>query len=215
MARALKTVIGLASQGKAYSIMPLVRAEPELASLMSKLIPGRAPPSFTQLGEMKPGEPDVFELRNLANRTARNITDAETVMEMLPETDLAATILISCVLSPKDMMTQELTFSAPENSTLPPDVSGAMVTRLSQFFETDYKIAPLLPTMLRDILVQTGSYPVAVIPENAIDEVINNNRAIKLEDLASEINSDGSMRNRGFLRNPDVQRERKVALGAS
>jgi hypothetical protein len=201
MSKALKTAIGLASKGKQYPVMPLVRSEPELAAMLSKLIPGREPARFSQAGEMQPGEPNVFELRNLSERIGRDITDAETVMQVLPETELAATILISCILSPKDMMTTEVNYSAPEGS-LPPDVAAALVDRLGKYFETDYNIKPLMSGWLKDMILHTGSYPVAVIPENAIDEVINNNRFIKMESLSSDINSDGSMKCRGLLGNP-------------
>lgn len=201
MSKALKTAIGLASKGKQYPVMPLVRSEPELAAMLSKLIPGREPARFSQAGEMQPGEPNVFELRNLSERIGRDITDAETVMQVLPETELAATILISCILSPKDMMTTEVNYSAPEGS-LPPDVAAALVDRLGKYFETDYNIKPLMSGWLKDMILHTGSYPVAVIPENAIDEVINNNRFIKMESLSSDINSDGSIKCRGLLGSP-------------
>lgn len=213
MSKTLKAVIGAANQGKAYSIMPLVREAPELAAMLTKLIPGREPPRYNDHGEMKPGEPNIHEMRNLGHRTGQSITDAETVMEMLPETELALQILISCILSPKDMMTTELTYAAPDTAALPPDVANALVSRLRQYFENDYKIIQILPQILKDVLGRTGSYAVAVIPENAIDEVINNNRAIKMEHLSSEINSDGSMRSRGLLRNPDNEAARAVADG--
>jgi hypothetical protein len=212
MSKALKTAIGLASKGQQYPVMPLVRNEPELAAMLSKLIPGREPAKFSQRGEMQPGEPNVFELRNLSERIGRDITDAETVMQVLPETELAATILISCILSPKDMMTTEVNYSAPEGS-LPPEVAAALVDRLGKYFETDYNIKPLMSTWLKDMILHTGSYPVAVIPENAIDEVINNNRFIKMESLSSDINSDGSIKCKGLLGNPSKKGEQTVVGG--
>lgn len=216
MSKALKAAIGAANQGKAYSIMPLVRDTPELAALLSKLVPGREPARFNQQGELKTTDPNLFELKNLAHRTGQNITDAETVMEMLPETELAATILISCILSPKDMTTVELTYAAPDSTYIPPDVANALVSRLRQYFENDYKITQLLPQILRDILVRTGSYAVAVIPENSVDEVINNNRqTIKLEHLSTEFNSDGSLRSRGMLKNPDLSASGPVVRGVA
>jgi hypothetical protein len=212
MSKALKTAIGLASKGKQYPVMPLVRNEPELAAMLSKLIPGREPAKFSQRGEMQPGEPNVFELRNLSERIGRDITDAETVMQVLPETELAATILISCILSPKDMMTTEVNYSAPEGS-LPPDVAAALVDRLGKYFETDYNIKPLMSSWLKDMILHTGSYPVAVIPENAIDEVINNNRFIKMESLSSDINADGSIKCKGLLGNPTKKGQQSVVGG--
>lgn len=196
---AFKSSIGLANQGKEYPVMTLVREEPELAAVLSKLIPNsRNPAQFNSRGDMRTGEPNIFELRNLADETARNISDAETTMQLLPENELAARILISCVLSPKDMTSTEVNYTAPD-SALPPDISGALIKCLQHYFETSYNIKPLLPKILWDIYINTGSYPIAVIPENSIDEVINNNRHMKLEDFAADLNRDGTIRGLDIL----------------
>lgn len=196
----LKSALAAASKGKAYPIIPLVRNDPEMAAMLSKLIPGREPTGFKQNGDMKVAEPNFFELQNVAEKTARNITDAETVLQMLPETEMAATILTACVLSPKDMLTVEVTYGAPEGM-FPPETAQALNRRLTQYFETDYNIKPLLPVILKDVFLNTGSYPVAVLPENSIDEVINNNRQITMENLREDIDPNGVMIGRNLLGN--------------
>lgn len=194
----LKGPIALAGNGKEYPALSLVRYDPGLAATLSKLIPGREAPRYNAEGNRTPEAPNVFQMREVANTTARNINDAKTVMQILPDTELAAQILVSSILSPKDMMTTELTYMAPEGR-LPPDVASAMTNRVRQHFEQDYKIKPLLQAMLRDPLFETGSYAVAVIPENSIDEAINGQRSLSMESLADELNRDGTPRNKGLL----------------
>ncbi|WP_144444097.1 hypothetical protein [Caballeronia arationis] len=119
-------------------------------------------------------------------------------MQLLPDMELAQQILVSSVGSPKDMMSLELTYTPPEG-LMAPDVSAAMIERFRQHFETVHKIKPLIPKMLRDMLFATGSYPIAVIPENSIDEIINGQQRLSMEALAEHINSDGTMKSVGLL----------------
>ena len=53
--------------------------------------------------------------------------------------------------------------------------------------------------MLRDMLFETGSYAVAVIPENSIDEAINGTDRVTFESLSDHINADGGVKSLGLL----------------
>lgn len=178
--------------------MSLLNNDMGLAALLSKVITGPRPPAYDHSGNRAPEAPNTNELRKTAEQTSRNMADNQTVMQTLPDIELSIQILVSSVLSPKDMMTTELTYMPPDG-LLPPDVAGSMTTRLKEHFEHDYKIKPLLPVMLRDILAEKGSYVAAVIPENSIDDVINNSRKISLESLSEHLNGDGTMRSWGLL----------------
>lgn len=194
----LKEAIAQANTGTRFPVMQIVRNDPGTAAVLSKLIPGIDPAQYDQKGRRSPVAPDVAAFNALSDKTAQGITDAETVMQMLPDMELASQILISSIISPKDMMTTEVGYTAAEG-LLPPEVSSAMLTCLRTFFDQDYKIKPLLPKMLKDMLFRTGSYPTAVIPENSIDEIINGNRTLSMEELSDNINSDGTVRPVGLL----------------
>lgn len=194
----IKGPIALANNGKEYPAMDLVRHDPGMAATISKLIPSRDGARYDNHGNRAPEPPNVYQMRQISETTARNISDATTVMQILPDMELAAQILVSSILSPKDMMTTELTYMAPEGS-LPPNVASAMINCVRQHFEQRYKIKPLLTKMVREPLFETGSYAVAVIPENAIDDVINGGGPISLESLKTEVNGDGSFKARGLL----------------
>lgn len=133
-------------------------------------------------GERELLPPDFIETNRISQEKMQDITDAESVMQMLPDLELGAQILISCILSPKDMQTVELIHNPPEK-LFPPSVVSLMVNKIRDFLSNDYKIEPRLPLILRDILFNTGSYPVAVIPENSIDEIINGVEKTSMESL--------------------------------
>jgi hypothetical protein len=205
--------IEAANTGKRFPALNLV-SDPSMAAVMSKLITGIDPTEYGEDGNRKITAPNMQNFRTIAERTAQNASDAETVMQVLPDTELSAQILISSILSPKDMMTCELTYVLAEG-LMALDVSSAMIARTKRHFEQVYKINELLPKMLRDILFEKGSYPVAVIPENAIDEIINGNHRIKMESLADSINQDGSVKPIGLLGPAVTPRQSRSAPGLS
>jgi hypothetical protein len=214
MSKALKEAIALAGSGKRYSAMSLVRTDPGMAATVSKLVHGKTPPRYDSTGNMTTDNPSIQALKNVSDNTVQNISDAQTVMQTLPELELAAQILVSSVLSPKDMMTVELVYKAPEN-LVTPEVNTAMTNRVRVHFEQNYKIKQVLPRLLRDVLFETGSYPVAVIPENAIDDVINGQRKVTMESLTDHFDREGKIKPLGLLGPVIKNKPREERRGSS
>lgn len=195
-------------------MMEFVRKEEDLATIISKLHRPAIQPSYDDRGNRSPRIPDTSKIKELASATSNNISDSQTVMQMLPDIELAAQVLISSVLSPKDMMTTEIIYTAPDD-LMSPELKAALLLRIRQYFETDYKIKPLLPRMLRDILFETGSYPIMVIPENSVDDVINGYTRYSLESLEPlRDRASGMTKSLGLLGSPVATRPtREVATG--
>ena len=199
--KGLQAAISLVDSGKRYPVMKLVNDSPELAALISKMVVAPTPAQYDSKGNRSQEMPNVNELQNRSNTIARNINDAETVMQLLPDMELSAQILVSSIISPKDMTSTELTFTAPEG-LLDAETANALITSLRTHFRTVYKIEPLLPKILRDVLFDTGSYAVAAIPESAIDDVINGSDRITMETLKEFVNADGTLKPLGLLGTP-------------
>lgn len=198
---AYQRAIELQNSGQSIPAMTLVRDNPKAAALISKLtVDKRVGQQHTANGNRDMSQINAAEMRTMAQFTAQDIADAETVSQILSDTELAAQILVSVILSPKDMMTIDPTYTSPAGKwPVPHDVNSALINSARDHFEQVYKIKALLPTMLHDILFRRGSYPIAVVPENAIDEIIHGKGEIKMESLASTIRSDGSMHPMGIL----------------
>lgn len=180
-----KTLAEVIKAAKTNQTVPAVQIlrDPVQGAILSKYVSDNTiRPQYDASGNRKPIDPDIYELRRRFSNKSNDINDAETVMSLLPDIELSAQVLISSILSPKDLMTTELSYIPPE-SICPPNVSGSLTRLIKDHFTTHYKIEAKLPLILRDILYNTGSYPIAIIPENAIDEIINNNQTVSHESI--------------------------------
>jgi len=202
-----KKIVEIANSGKKYPVLSLINNSAGMATALSKLVAAPIPPMYDGNGNRRISEPNTFAFKNTSEHLAQNISDARTVLQTLPDMELSAQILVSSILSPKDMVTTELTYAVSEG-IIAPDIGASLIAIVKRYFEQDYKIKPLLPKMLRDMLFETGSYPVAVIPENSIDEMINGNGKITLEALSSSVNTDGTIKSIGLL-GPVIKQETK------
>lgn len=209
-----KNAVVAAGSNKRFPALTLVRPDPALAATLSKLVPGQEAPLYGRDGNRETIVPNAHAFREQMDTTAQNIADAETAVQMLPDLELVFQIQVSSILSPKDMMTTELTYMVNEG-LMAPEVSSALIQEAQLYFEQDYKIKPLLSKMLRDMLFQTGSYAAAVIPENALDDAINGHRNLSVESVADSVNPDGSMRPLGLLgaARRDTPRQERARAG--
>lgn len=184
-----------ATQGTALS---LTRADPTLAAAVTKAERSIYGAAYDQAGKRAPMLQEIHAFHAaLSNRAQRN-SDSLAIMRMLPDTELAAQILVSSILSPKDMMQVELIY-ATNTDDYQSDLSATLLARLRKHFEEDYPIAKELVAMVREPLFEKGSYPIAVIPENAIDEVINGRRTASMESLANFYYPTGATKPIGVL----------------
>lgn len=194
----LTKVVQMVRDGADVPALSLVRDDPQLAAMMSKLVTGRIKPMHDPRGNRKIDAPNLSEFQTTARRTMSAVEDSRLAMQLLPDLKLASQIVISAILSPKDMMTTELTFGAPENG-LPAEINNLLNLETSKFFDEVYKIKDHLPKILYDVLFEVGSYTVAVLPESSVDEVINGQRRVSMEALSDQLDNDGNMQPMGLL----------------
>lgn len=185
----------------------LVRANPNSAAVISKLVQPREHKLDPVRSATMANQTQVY---GIAQENQRRLFDNQNILQIFPELDLGQQILISSILSPKDMVNTETIYRF-KKSTLPPNISASLTKKLSEEFETEYCIKDLLPRMLRDMLFETGSYASLVVPEGAVDQLINSPQTLTMESLTSM----ESMKNtwdpekktvlpRGILGDPDA-----------
>lgn len=187
---------------------------PQADAILSKLLPDPNPTvgSTDGLGRKRQHAPDVGLLNRIAEQQANDNNDAESMFQLLPELELVRQILVSSILSPKDMVTSELNYSV-ENSAFDTELTGPLLQVVTDHFGKVYKIESILPEILSDILFMKGSYPLVVLPENSIDEAINSPYRISTESLRDEINDKGQPVQIGLLGNPGQRPSRNgIAL---
>ncbi len=177
----IKTRVGT-NANQQGTALKLTRADPTLAAAVVKAERGIYGAAYAPNGNRAPLLQEIHAFNTaLTNRSRRN-ADSTAIMRMLPDVELAAQILVSSILSPKDMMQVELIY-ATNSEDFQSELANTLVNRIRKHFEEDYQIAKKLVGMVREPLFEKGSYPIAVIPENAIDAVINGQVTASMESL--------------------------------
>lgn len=164
-------------------VAQLVR-QTDLAVTLSKLVKPQTTVRRDQYGNREMIMPDISSLQSVSQSKVNDINDADTVMQLLPDMELGAQILQSSILAAKDMGDTTLTF-LPPSDVVPAQTSAQMTDIIKDYFKNSYKIETKLQEWLRAILFERGSYTIAVIPENSLDEIITNNKNYSTESLSS------------------------------
>jgi hypothetical protein len=110
-------------------------------------------------------------IAHVANKIAGNNMDAENMMQLLPDMELAKQVLVSSILSPVDMISTELTYGS--DATALGEVKSLLVDVIREHFEDTYKMTSKLPTQLENILFTKGAHAWVILPESSIDDAIN------------------------------------------
>lgn len=152
--------------------MSFFERTPIAAAIASKLVEDKRMAQLTvQNGVAAPSQ---HSLSVLSNNTSQSIRDAENIFSTQPDTEIAMAVLVSSIVSPNDLREPNLTWSV-ENEDIPSSLGSALLEEIRSYFEDDYRIKDMLVPLLEDCLFKTGSYPLAIVPESAIDDLINDN----------------------------------------
>lgn len=210
-AAGLKKVISMINNGTQVPALSLVRHNPETAAVISKLVRSRDPVRFDKNNENSFYNLDQSKLQEISATIQDRLTDTENMMQLFPDLELAAQIMISSILSPKDMVNTEVIYTLKDN-LLPAVLTAKIVDILRDDTEKKYNIKGLLPDILREILFEAGSHVKAVIPESSIDELINNNTRVTLEQLPDLFTKDRTLVPLGILGNATPDTAARPAL---
>lgn len=174
------------------------RMSDDVQAVVDKLVADRTAQPTTRNGNKPIALSNDTFLKKVSDSTAARVADAESLFQLLPDTELSMQILISSILSPKDMVNTELTFTV-ESGADEQELVGAMLGVVEEYFDKSYKIKKILTPILQDVLFMTGSYPLLVLPENTIDDAINSPERVSIESLRGEIDTTGNLHPMGFL----------------
>lgn len=179
--------------------LALTRRDPGLAAAASKAVASLQGTAHDNRGQRQSPISELYSFHNALTQRARRNSDAKALLRMLPDMELGAQILVSSILAPKDMLEPELIYSLGNSEDMQSELATTLIERFRKHFTEVYPVLKKLPEMVRDPLMEKGSYPVAVIPENAIDEVINGRRVAAMESLDKLLFPTGVPRPVGIL----------------
>ena len=197
---------------KQFSAISLTRKDPKLAAMVTKIERGVNAVAHDEKGNRRTIVTNAYAFRSMLQKRAKRNSDANAITKLLPDIELSSQILVSSILSPKDMMSLDLIYSGPK-TLLSSELSSSMINRMKEHFEEDYKIKNLLADMVREPLFEKGAYAVGVIPENAIDDIINGSAKMSMEEMAFHFTGDGTARNLGILGPHVLPKEKESRIG--
>lgn len=197
-------LVGVRPDGSQIPIRSMIRPDPGNAAAIAKLHePVHRHHQWTADGEMKIETPSIQNLRERATQQAGNETDADNIMATMPDIEMMLQILVSSIISPHDLITKEINISSGFD-LINPSLKGDLIGEIKKYFDEDYKIKDQIQGILENVLGYTGSQPILVLPENAVDELINGRSNFSSEALyeLGILNDDNSVRGLGMLCNP-------------
>lgn len=154
-------------------------------ALVSKLVSSdRIPATYNREGNRKLSQADMPLLDQISDTTAATISDIESMYQLLPDIELASQILISSILSPKDLSIPMLRFVC-ESESISTAAASKLLAVLEEYFVKDYKINASLSRLISEALIKKGSVPRMIIPESSLDQIINNKGPVTLESIAA------------------------------
>ena len=190
----------------------LVGQDPNTAAMISKATPdSRRRPNRDHLGNRKPQLSDVSMLRSAVESRARKNLSAKMALELLPDLAMGKQILVGSILSPADMTGSKFTLGS-KSDVFTSGLRASLIDRIKDYYsvDSDYKIERELPTILADALVEKGADVLAIVPENALDELINGQRSVSTESLTHHFTNQGFVRAAGVLGSPTVAKSETV-----
>lgn len=189
-----------------YSRLGTRRREAITDAVVAKLMQGIVPRPTGNDGKKQAPTPTPVVVQNTAHRLAGSVNDAKNMMKVLPDLEMVKQLLISTILSPQDLMKVEFNFRL-KNDDLG-EYGPPMLAVVEDFFRDVYKIEGGLEKALEKILFKSGSHVVAVIPESAVDEVINGDKGMGFENLRTEYFEGGYPKPYGILGPAQVTAEK-------
>ena len=194
-----------------FPAVSITRKDPKLAAAVSKSERPRIAPFRDGEGNQRLAVTNAHQVRSILSKRAKRNADSSALMKLLPDIELSAQILISSILSPQDMTSVELNYTT-DNTLVSAQLGASVINRIKRFFEDEYKIKGQVGTILRDALFEKGAYPIAVIPENAIDRVINGDMRVSQESISQFFERDGTARGLGILGAPGEGSTSRLAM---
>lgn len=123
--------------------------------------------------------------QRVASRLMTTIGNTRAIKKNIPELELIQEILTSCIMSPHDLVSEELSWSV--DGRLPQSISSVMLGIIQDHFTSYDKLVDKVPKIIQNALFDRGSHILAVLPESAIDDIIHHRSSSSLESFKEEL----------------------------
>lgn len=153
-------------------------------------------------------EPQMGELdysKRVSKSNLQSSIDAENIKQLLPDVEKAKQILISTILSPKDLITVNPIFRY-DNEFLG-EVATELIRVVEKDLEKNYDIKRKMKRHLEDALFDYGAHISVILPKSRIDSIINSDRGYSNETYTAAMQGKLAPANIGILGDPNYYSE--------
>jgi len=148
----------------------IVETNPKVLPVLSKAV---RDPSVNANVETNKLNINRAILEDMYNRIRSVKQNNKNIIKLFPDIELAIQILVSSILSPKKMTDIQLNYKLNKTFNINPNVSTDLLETIKTYVNDNYELEDKLPEVVREALFNSGAYPLAIIPESSVDDVIN------------------------------------------
>ena len=179
----IKNIVSSVNKGQTVKASELKKLNPQLVTALSKLVsPRDSNDRFDRKRtELKSGV-GLGEIQSLSGSLHDRHQNNKNILELFPDLELAKQILISSILSPKDMTKIDLIYTSDMEGVTQIDMTSELSETLRDYINKNYNLKDELSEILEDMLFTNGCHIKAVLPEALIDYVIKE-RNVSVEDV--------------------------------
>lgn len=118
-------------------------------------------------------------ISSVADSISRSSLDNQRILDMAPEVNQAAELVIPSIISPSDMRQNALSITCDAvHSGLPQAAIDSITSVISRHFKENLAFDDKLPDMIREALYISGAKVLAVIPTSSLDQAFNDPDAL-------------------------------------
>lgn len=167
----------------------LINKNKNLAALVSKLKKEDGKDGKNRDVNAKEREVNPNNLPAISESIKDKILNNETIVKLFPDIELSIQILTSSILAPNDMGATNLIYEN-KDTKVPTEIKIGILETIKNYISTNYKLEDKLPTIVREAMFTKGAYVEAIIPESAIDAMLNENPAeVSIENFVETNNN--------------------------
>ena len=188
-------VLAAINNGARYPAMQLVKDDPAFAATISKLVKSNmlVDQSGFSTAEQIAQSHNAAGMKNISDNLAKRSRNSQNLLDLFPEIELCKSILVSSILSPKDMVSNELIYRNQTDS-LPPSVTLKLTEIIKDTLIREYGFQQKLESKVGETLFDKGSYLSVVLPEASVDEIINSGLVTSLESFRGVLDKEGNIK---------------------
>lgn len=161
------------NKGKKEKASRVIEASKSNITVLPKLIKSKDPRISKNIDQKTDIDINRSVLDSIYTSASNKKKNLDNIIKLFPDIELSIQILVSSILSPNTMTQTELLYSLDKGIGLGSAIVSELVDIIKNDINKTYEIEEKLSQILRDILFESGSYCLAVIPETSVDAIVN------------------------------------------